>query len=157
DVLEFIRIQPHRPQRAPARLLPRHRGEVGPHQQPVRAQHVDEVPDGAPVEHQRVVPEPAGQLGPPHRSGPRLRLPRPPPGRRARGGPSSRVRPQTLWARVSGSGTPPAAGLNARRSDGSFPPPPPVTIAAAASDPSIPTPNVATAGPGNRSEGAGIA
>ncbi len=64
--------QPHRPQRSPGGLLPRHGREVGPYQQPVRAEHVDEVADGAPVEHQRVVVEPAGQLGRPDRGGPRL-------------------------------------------------------------------------------------
>jgi hypothetical protein len=71
DVLKLRLRQPHRPQRPPGRFLPRHGREVGPHQQPVRAQHVDEVPDGPPVEHQRVVPEPAGQLGRPGRSRPR--------------------------------------------------------------------------------------
>ena len=78
-------------------------------------------------------------------------------GPRSPGGSSFQVRPQNHCARVSMSGNPPAAWLNASRSDGYLSATPPVMIAAAASDPSIPTPNVATAGPGNRSEGAGIA
>ena len=66
--------QPHRPQRPPGRLLPVHGREVGPYQQPVRAEHVDEVADGAPVEDQRVVVEPACQFGRPGRGGPRSGL-----------------------------------------------------------------------------------
>jgi hypothetical protein len=78
-------------------------------------------------------------------------------GPRSPGGSSFQVRPQNHCARVSISGNPPAAWLNASRSDGYFSATPPVMIAAAASDPSTPTPKVATAGPGSRSEGAGIA
>jgi hypothetical protein len=78
-------------------------------------------------------------------------------GPRSPGGSSFQVRPQNHCARVSISGNPPAAWLNASRSDGYFSAIPPMMIAAAASDPSTPTPKVAAAGPGNRSEGAGIA
>jgi hypothetical protein len=78
-------------------------------------------------------------------------------GPRSPGASSFQVRPQNHCARVSISGNPPAAWLNASRSDGYFSATPPVIIAAAASDPSTPTPKVATAGPGSRSEGAGIA
>jgi hypothetical protein len=78
-------------------------------------------------------------------------------GPRSPAGSSFQVRPQNHCALVSISGNPPAAWLNASRKEPNFSATPPVTRAAAASDPSTPTPKVATAGPGNRSEGAGIA
>ena len=78
-------------------------------------------------------------------------------GPREPGGSSFQVRPQNHWARGSGSGNPPAAWLNASRSRGYFSATPPVTRAAAASAPSMPTPNVAAAGPGSRSDAAGTA
>jgi hypothetical protein len=70
DVVQHLLAKPHRSQRPPGRILPRHGREVRPHEQPVRAEHVDEVGDGTPVEHQRVVVEPARQLGRPNRGGP---------------------------------------------------------------------------------------
>ena len=78
-------------------------------------------------------------------------------GPRSPGGSSFQVRPQNHWARGSWSGNPPAAWLKASRSEPNSSATPPVMMAAAASDPSTPTPNVAVAGPGSRSDGTGIA
>jgi hypothetical protein len=66
------------------------------------------------------------------------------------------VRPQNHWARVRTSGNPPPAWLNEIFSAGYFSATPPVMIAAAPSVASAPTPNVAVAGPGSRSDGTGM-
>ena len=66
------------------------------------------------------------------------------------------MRPQNHWARVSISANPPAAWENEIRRSGYLLATPPETIAVAARAPSAPTPNVAVAGPGIRSVGAGM-
>ncbi|HVT69122.1 MAG TPA: hypothetical protein VHF26_15330 [Trebonia sp.] len=72
------------------------------------------------------------------------------------GGSSFHVRPQNHWARVRTSGNPPPAWLKEILRFGYFSATPPVMIAAAPRVASAPTPNVAAAGPGSRSDGTGM-
>src|ERR1700685_1683690 len=73
------------------------------------------------------------------------------------GGSSFQVRPQNHWARVRIIGNPPPAWLKDIFRLGCFSATPPEMIAAAPSEASAPTPNVAAAAPGTRSDGAGRA
>src|ERR1700685_4133033 len=72
------------------------------------------------------------------------------------GGSSFQVRPQNHWARVRIIGNPPPAWLKDIFRSGYFSATPPEMIAAAPSEASAPTPNVAVAAPGTRSDGTGM-
>ena len=52
NVVKIAVRDPHRPQRLRDRLFSRHRREVGTDEQPIGAEHVDEVPDRAMIENQ---------------------------------------------------------------------------------------------------------